>query len=125
MDASGKRDHRLGGTIPSAQEGRLRSWSLARNALARRRHARRVLTSKLGRHEGRPAESGSTVMKRTDACAQEHASGISRREFVGMTAGAVALAAVPYVRVLGANNRIRLGLIGAGDRGQQDLKDAL
>ena len=50
---------------------------------------------------------------------------INRREFVGMAAGAVALAAVPYSRVLGANNRIRIGLIGAGDRGQQDLKDAL
>jgi predicted dehydrogenase len=36
----------------------------------------------------------------------------------------VALAAFPS-RVLGANDRIRIGLIGAGDRGQQVLKDAL
>ena len=50
---------------------------------------------------------------------------INRREFVGMAAGAVALAAFPYSRVLGANDRIRIGIIGAGDRGQQDLKDAL
>ena len=42
-----------------------------------------------------------------------------------MAAGAVALAAFPYSRVLGANDRIRIGIIGAGDRGQQDLKDAL
>src|SRR6185312_15662996 len=28
-------------------------------------------------------------------------------------------------RIIGANDRIRIGLIGAGDRGQQDLKDAL
>ncbi|MFZ1134910.1 MAG: Gfo/Idh/MocA family oxidoreductase, partial [Candidatus Korobacteraceae bacterium] len=50
---------------------------------------------------------------------------INRREFVGMAAGAVALAAFPYSRVLGANDRIRIGIIGPGDRGMQDLKDAL
>ena len=50
---------------------------------------------------------------------------INRREFLGMAAGATALAAFPYSRVLGANDRIRIGLIGAGDRGQQVLKDAL
>ena len=50
---------------------------------------------------------------------------IDRREFLGMAGGAVALAAFPYSRVLGANDRVRIGLIGAGDRGQQDLKDAL
>ncbi len=56
---------------------------------------------------------------------QEKLGTINRREFVGMAAGAVALAAFPYSRVLGANDRIRIGIIGAGDRGQQDLKDAL
>jgi predicted dehydrogenase len=50
---------------------------------------------------------------------------INRREFVGMAAGAMALAAFPYSRVLGANDRIRIGIIGPGDRGMQDLKDAL
>jgi predicted dehydrogenase len=64
-------------------------------------------------------------MKKSENGANDHARRINRREFVGMAAGAVALAAVPYSRVLGANNRIRIGLIGAGDRGQQDLKDAL
>jgi predicted dehydrogenase len=49
---------------------------------------------------------------------------IDRREFLAMTAGAVAAAAIPS-RVLGANDRVRIGLIGAGDRGQQVLKDAL
>ncbi len=49
---------------------------------------------------------------------------MDRREFLGFAAGTVALAAFPS-RVLGANDRIRIGLIGAGDRGQQDLKDAL
>ena len=51
---------------------------------------------------------------------------IDRRKFLGYMAGAtVALAAASSKKVLGANNRIRYGLIGAGDRGQQDLKDAL
>ncbi len=55
---------------------------------------------------------------------KEGAKGMNRREFVSGVAGAVVLAAFPSARVLGANNRIRFGLIGAGDRGQQDLKDA-
>lgn len=50
---------------------------------------------------------------------------LNRRQFLGIAGGAVALAALPYTRVLGANDRIRIALIGAGDRGQQDLKDAL
>jgi predicted dehydrogenase len=49
---------------------------------------------------------------------------MDRREFLGIVAGAVAYASFPS-RVLGANDRIRIGLIGAGDRGQQVLKDAL
>ena len=51
---------------------------------------------------------------------------MDRRNFlsnVGM--GAIALAATPTMRALGANDRIRIGLIGAGDRGMQDLTDAL
>ena len=51
-------------------------------------------------------------------------SSMDRREFLGVTAGALAFAAIPS-RVLGANDRVRIGLIGAGDRGQQVLKDAL
>ena len=51
---------------------------------------------------------------------------MNRREFVGsVAAGAAVLAAYPTSRALGANNRIRFGLIGAGDRGTQDLKEAL
>jgi predicted dehydrogenase len=64
-------------------------------------------------------------MKKSENSAGRQAREINRREFVGMAAGAAALAAFPYSRVLGANNRIRIGIIGAGDRGQQDLKDAL
>ncbi len=53
----------------------------------------------------------------------------TRREFVGqMLAGAASIAAsncFPSARVLGANDRIRLGLIGAGGRGQEIFKTAL
>src|SRR6478752_4053647 len=42
----------------------------------------------------------------------------SRRDFLRKTSsGALAITAASYARVLGANERIHLGLIGAGDRG--------
>lgn len=47
---------------------------------------------------------------------------MKRREFLR---GVAAATAVSYNRVLGANDRIRLGIIGAGDRGQQLMKAAL
>jgi len=51
---------------------------------------------------------------------------MDRRNFLSnATMGAIALAATPTLRALGANDRIRIGLIGAGDRGMQDLTDAL
>jgi predicted dehydrogenase len=58
---------------------------------------------------------------------------ISRRDFVGQVGmGLAALGTFPgkqlfaaSSRVIGANDRIRIGLIGAGDRGQEDLKSAL
>jgi predicted dehydrogenase len=43
---------------------------------------------------------------------------LRRRTF---TRGLTAAAASSYLRVLGANDRIRLGLIGAGDRGRHDM----
>jgi hypothetical protein len=42
----------------------------------------------------------------------------SRRDFLRKTSsGALAMTAASYARVLGANERIHLGLIGAGNRG--------
>ena len=41
----------------------------------------------------------------------------TRRSF----AGAAALASLSYQRILGANDRVRIGLIGVGNRGDQDL----
>src|SRR5271165_6169059 len=119
MDSGRQRHHRLGRPVRSAEEGWVQPGCVAGNPLARRRDAGRIVAAKLGRHEGRPTESWSAVMKKVQF------QTISRREFVGMAAGAVALAALPYSRVLGANDRIRIGIIGPGDRGMQDLKDSL
>ncbi|HYM13702.1 MAG TPA: Gfo/Idh/MocA family oxidoreductase [Bryobacterales bacterium] len=44
----------------------------------------------------------------------------TRRSFT--VAGAAALTALSYQRVLGANDRARLGFIGVGNRGDQDLR---
>ncbi len=47
----------------------------------------------------------------------------TRREFVKRAAlGTVALAALSPARVLGANDRVRVGMIGVGGRGQELLK---
>ena len=48
--------------------------------------------------------------------------GITRREFIGATAGATLLSAASLgasARVQGANDRVRIGLIGCGSRGSQ------
>ena len=47
-------------------------------------------------------------------------SSITRRQFLGATAGSTILSAVPtsaWTRVQGANDRVRIGLIGCGTRG--------
>ena len=48
----------------------------------------------------------------------------SRRNFIGKVAGGLA-GTLATSNVLGANGRIRLGIIGAGDRGQQLMREAL
>jgi predicted dehydrogenase len=49
----------------------------------------------------------------------------SRREFLaGAGKGAALTSAISYSRVLGANDRIGLGLIGAGERGRHDMTQA-
>src|SRR6185437_7721406 len=63
----------------------------------------------------------------------DEGKGINRREFIGQVGiGIAAIGVLPTTqlfglngRAIGANDRIRIGLIGAGDRGQQDLKHAL
>jgi predicted dehydrogenase len=63
-------------------------------------------------------------MKKTRRHAEISRGGFNRREFLAATAGTLALAAFP-LPVLGANERVRIGLIGAGDRGMQVLRDAI
>src|SRR5947208_13169316 len=50
----------------------------------------------------------------------------TRREFVQQTMlGAAALLAYPPARVWGANDRVRVGMIGVGGRGQELLKQVV
>ena len=50
----------------------------------------------------------------------------TRREFLKQAAiGAAALAAYPPPSVLGSNDRVRVGMIGVGDRGEDLLKQVL
>ena len=48
----------------------------------------------------------------------------SRRNFIGKFASGLA-GTLAVSNVLGANDRIRLGIIGAGDRGMQDVREAI
>ena len=48
----------------------------------------------------------------------------TRRRFIGNVASGLA-GTLAASTVLGANDRIRLGIIGAGDRGMQDVRDAM
>src|SRR6266446_3271174 len=51
---------------------------------------------------------------------------IKRREFIkGAGASAAVVAVLPTNRVLGANDRVRLGALGFGARGQEDMREAL
>jgi len=49
----------------------------------------------------------------------------SRRHFIEGAATGLAGAALASSRVLGANDRIRIGIIGPGARGKQLMKQAL
>src|SRR5947209_2710180 len=52
-------------------------------------------------------------------------SSVGRREFIGtMALGTAAMLANPQ-RVLGANDRVRVGMIGCGGRGQELLQQVL
>ncbi len=49
----------------------------------------------------------------------------TRRDFIKKTAAGAALLASASARVLGANDRVRIGMIGVGARGQDLLKQLL
>lgn len=48
-------------------------------------------------------------------------SGVSRRRFGGMVGGGLAITALSYGRVLGANERVRIASVGTGGKGWSDL----
>ncbi len=50
----------------------------------------------------------------------------TRRDFIKQTTlGTAAMLAYPPARVLGANDRVRIGMVGVGGRGQELLKQVL
>jgi len=49
----------------------------------------------------------------------------SRRSFIGTVASGIATTIASPGSVLGANERIRLGIIGPGDRGTQLVREAI
>src|SRR5436189_5031702 len=49
----------------------------------------------------------------------------SRRSFIGTVASGIATTIAAPGTVLGANDKVRLGIIGAGDRGTQLVREAL
>jgi predicted dehydrogenase len=51
---------------------------------------------------------------------------IGRRQFIGQTAAGLGVLAIgPAARVIGAGDRVRVGIIGAGDRGQELIRQLL
>ena len=60
------------------------------------------------------------------AAEERRARMTTRREVLGQAgAGVAAAALLSTARALGANDRLRIGLIGAGDRGLEELRTAL
>jgi predicted dehydrogenase len=53
------------------------------------------------------------------------ANTIKRRQFIKQAAATAAVATLPSSHVLGANDRVRLGIIGPGARGQELMKEFL
>jgi predicted homoserine dehydrogenase-like protein len=50
---------------------------------------------------------------------------VDRRDFIKTAGAATAATALSYSRILGANERVRLGLIGCGSRGVGDMNNFL
>jgi hypothetical protein len=50
---------------------------------------------------------------------------VPRREFIKVTAAATAATALSYSRIIGAADRVRLGVIGCGGRGTGDMNNFL
>ena len=50
---------------------------------------------------------------------------LPRRDFIRTVTAATAATALSYSRILGANERVRMGVIGCGSRGVGDMNNFL
>src|SRR5262249_7572401 len=111
--------YRLCRTVPRHDARRLSRHDESRDALEGRGHHGRVFASGDGRHQGTVAQSGSTEMNP----AENNSANATRRTFLKVASAGIALnsTAASYAKVLGANDRIRVGLCGFSER----FRDAL
>jgi hypothetical protein len=74
----------------------------------------------LGRHEK------STARGRNDLGQESKIAKNTRRDFIKQSAlGTAAMLVYPHASVLGANDRVRVAMIGVGGRGEELLKQVL
>src|SRR6266436_8283979 len=120
---------RLGGPVRRSQARWVSSRGEPGNSLAWCRHSGSLLHSELGRDErGSPEGWGALTTcpirgpnqdRRWRSCMPEN----TRRDFIKkVVVGTTALLAYPPSRILGANDRVRVAMIGAGSRGQELLQ---
>src|SRR5262249_26294990 len=141
MDEDGRWDYRLRRSIPGAQEGRLPRYRKSGDTLARCRHARGIVAPEHGRHERLVAAGRRNVAalgrfsimrsRRLDSLLYLPRRSImvdnkSRRDFVksatlGATGMVIVSRASSYASILGANDRVRVGIVGYSDRCRQAL----
>src|SRR6266481_3394801 len=115
----GPRHYCLRSAIPRDGARRLPRHDEPGNTLERRGKHGRIFAAEHGRHESVTSQSGSTEMRAT----QLIASKTSRRLFLKIAGAGVVLnsTAASYARILGANDRVRVGVIGFSER----FRDAL
>jgi predicted dehydrogenase len=58
----------------------------------------------------------------TQSASHSRRTGVGRRAFLS---SAVGITAASYLRILGANDTLQLGVVGAGDRGREDMNQFL
>src|ERR1043166_7977205 len=123
----GPRRHRLCRTVQGDDARRLSRHHESGNPLERRRHRGRIFAASHGRHQRIIAQGGSTEMIghawKNLSSKSAIADGTSRRTFLKFAGSGIALhsSEASYARILGANDRVRVGLCGFSER----FRDAL
>src|SRR6266404_4983575 len=115
----GPRHYCLRSAIPRDGARRLPWHDEPGNTLERRGKHGRIFAAEHGRHESVTSQSGSTEMSDT----QLITSKTSRRSFMKVAGAGIVLnsTAASYARILGANDRVRVGVVGFSER----FRDAL